>query len=73
MRCHTCGGNMNSIQTDLPFKLDDHRILVVKDVPVEQCNNCGDFLLSDKVLKIIDEIIEVTDDSVELEVRRYAA
>ena len=73
MRCYTCGGSMNSIHTDLPFKLDSHRILVVKDVPTEQCNNCGEFLLSDNVLKIIDDLIAATDESVELEVRRYAA
>lgn len=73
MRCHVCGGQMKKIQTDLPFKLDDHKILVMKSVPVEQCNSCGDFLISDHVMEVLENIFESTDKAVEIEVRRYAA
>lgn len=73
MRCHICGGNMQSIKTDLPFKLDDRRILVVKDIPVLQCNSCGEYLLSDLVTETLDNLIEATNKNVELEIRRYAA
>ncbi|HMA67642.1 MAG TPA: YgiT-type zinc finger protein [Desulfosalsimonadaceae bacterium] len=73
MRCHVCGGQMKEIQTDLPFKLDDHKILVMKSVPVEQCSFCGEFLISDQVMEVLDNIFESTDKAVEIEVRRYAA
>jgi len=73
MKCHICGGQMEKIQTDLPFKLDDHKILVMKDVPVEQCNSCGEFLIPDPVMEVLDNVIESTDKAVEIEIRRYAA
>ncbi|MBS3759136.1 MAG: YgiT-type zinc finger protein [Desulfobacterales bacterium] len=64
---------MEKIQTDLPFKLDDHKILVMKDVPVEQCNSCGESLIPDPVMEVLDNVIESTDKAVEIEIRRYAA
>lgn len=73
MKCHTCGGQMYSIKTDLPFKLDKHRILVVKNLPVEQCASCGEYLIIDSVMEGLDRLIENTDQVAELEVRSYAA
>jgi YgiT-type zinc finger domain-containing protein len=73
MKCHVCGGWMQSMQTDLPFKLDEHRIIVVRDVPVEQCAFCGEYALLDVTMEKIDGLIAAMDKSVELEVRRYEA
>jgi len=73
MRCRLCGGNKESIRTDLPFKLEDHRIIVVKDVPVEQCISCGEYELSDPVMEQLEMLFDSMDESSELEVRRFAA
>ncbi|WP_291322812.1 YgiT-type zinc finger protein [Desulfonatronospira sp.] len=73
MKCHLCGGRMDSVCTDLPFKLDQHRIVVVKDIPVEQCNSCSEFLISDPVMENLDSLISTVDSGIELEVRRFAA
>lgn len=73
MKCHVCGGSMESVATDLPFKLDDRRILIVKGLPVEQCASCGEYLASDAVMQVLDQLIEDTNEAVELEIRRYAA
>jgi len=64
---------MDSVCTDLPFKLDQHRIVVVKDIPVEQCNSCSEFLISDPVMENLDSLISTVDSGIELEVRRFAA
>jgi YgiT-type zinc finger domain-containing protein len=40
MICTTCGGDMEDRVTDLPFKLGDRSIVIVKDVPVVQCPQC---------------------------------
>jgi YgiT-type zinc finger domain-containing protein len=64
---------MEPTQTDLPFKLNNRRILVVKDMPVFQCNSCGEFMLSEQVMETLDRLIEATDENTELEIRRYAA
>lgn len=73
MKCHLCGGRMDSIHTDLPFKLDQHRIVIVKDLPVEQCRSCGEFLIHDPIMENLDRLIDSVDSRIELEVRRFAA
>lgn len=60
MRSHVCGGEIQNTITDLPFKLSDHRILVVKSPPVEQCSSCGEYLLSDHVTQDLEDMIEST-------------
>jgi len=40
---------------------------------LEQCSFCGEFLISDQVMEVLDNIFESTDKAVEIEVRRYAA
>jgi len=73
MKCHVCSGEIESTVTDFPFKLADHRILVVKNLPVEQCVSCGEYYLVDNVMQDLDEMIENTDRAAELEIRQYAA
>ncbi len=73
MKCHVCGSKMASIDTDLPFKVNKETIIIMKDVPLFQCDNCSEYLLDDPVMKRIDEIIQKVDAAAELEVIRYAA
>lgn len=73
MRCHVCGSNMGSIFTNLPFKLNETTIVILKDLPVLQCKNCSEYLLDDPVMKRVDEILEGVDTAAELEVIKYAA
>jgi YgiT-type zinc finger domain-containing protein len=64
---------MKSIVTNLPFKINETTIVILKDLPVLQCNNCNEYLLDDPVMKRVDEILERVDTAAELEVIRYAA
>ena len=73
MRCQVCGSNMKSMVTNLPFKINETTIVILKDLPVLQCNNCNEYLLDDPVMKRVDEILEKVDTAAELEVIRYAA
>jgi YgiT-type zinc finger domain-containing protein len=73
MKCHVCGSNMKSMVTNLPFKINETTIVILKDLPVLQCNNCNEYLLDDPVMKRVDEILEKVDTAAELEVIRYAA
>lgn len=34
MKCHTCGSNVQSILTDLPFKLGESALVILKGLPV---------------------------------------
>ena len=39
MKCHVCGSRMRSIITGLPFKVSETTIVILKDLPVFQCDN----------------------------------
>lgn len=39
--CPMCGGNLNLGVATIPFMLERH-IVVVKDVPAEVCDTCGE-------------------------------
>ena len=73
MRCEVCGAELAPLTTDLPFKVREPGIVILKGVPVLQCAGCPQYLLEDGVLARIDEILRRADAAIELEVIRYAA
>jgi YgiT-type zinc finger domain-containing protein len=73
MKCHKCGGEMHEVTTDLPFKLGQHSIVIIKNLPVLQCGGCGEFIINDSVMKWIEETLEKVSPASELEIVRYAA
>ena len=74
MKCTVCGARMGSMITDLPFKLGEQRIVIIKQLPVMQCRSCREYLIEDAVMQRIDVLLIMRADStVELEVLRYAA
>lgn len=73
MNCHSCGGKLKKIVTDLPFKLRNDSIVIIKNLPVFQCQNCHEYLLEDQVLEQVDKILEKVGNTVELEILNYAA
>jgi YgiT-type zinc finger domain-containing protein len=58
---------------DIPFKANQSTIVIMKDLPVYQCENCSEHLLDDPVLKRVEKIIKNVDSAAELEVIKYAA
>jgi YgiT-type zinc finger domain-containing protein len=73
MRCEVCGAELAAIKTDLPFKVRQSGIVVVKGLPVLQCTNCPQYLLEDAVLARVDQILGCVDSRTALEIIRYAA
>lgn len=73
MRCTVCGARMSPVITDLPFKLSEERIVILKQLPVLQCVACREYLIEDAVMARIDTMLKSTDSTAELEVLRYAA
>lgn len=73
MRCRVCGGLLYPRVTDLPFKLGDTSIVVLKALPVLQCKQCGETELENATMLRVDELLARVNRSTELEVIRYAA
>ena len=59
--------------TDLPFKVGESSIVIVKGLPVIHCLHCNEYVLEDRVMAHIERILESVDKTAELEVVRYAA
>ena len=64
---------MNSVISDLPFKTTESSIVILKSLPVLQCENCPEYLIENAVLSRIDEILVGISGEAELEVIRCAA
>ncbi len=73
MKCAACGAQLRAAQSDLPFKVSEQTIVILKQLPVLQCENCAQYLLEDRVLSRVDEILASIDSAAELEIIRYAA
>jgi len=72
MICHNCGGSLENLITNLPFKLSDDCIVIIKGLPVLQCRNCNEYVIEDQVLEKVDSILNKIDTTAELEVLSYA-
>ena len=73
MRCRVCGGLLERRVTDLPFKIGDSSIVILKELPVLQCRQCGETELEHATMLRVDEVLAGVDASSELEVIRFAA
>ena len=73
MKCGVCGGEPKAATTDLPFKINENTIVIVKGLPVLQCTNCPEYLIDDEILRWVDEVLAKVEGGTELEIVRYAA
>jgi len=73
MKCHVCGAKLRAIVTDLPFTISETTIVILKNLPVLQCENCSEYLLEDAVMEGTEKLLESVNTAAELEIIRYAA
>jgi YgiT-type zinc finger domain-containing protein len=73
VKCRICGGAMEERVTDLPFKIGDTSIVIVRSMPVLQCRQCGEAELENVAMSRVDRLLAAVDRSAALEVVRYAA
>ncbi len=72
-KCTVCGSEHVRGTSDLPFKIGESSIVILKGLPVLQCSSCPEYLLEDEVLRRVDEILSKVESGMELEIVRYAA
>ena len=73
MKCRVCGHTLRPSITDLPFTVSDRTIVILKDLPVEQCEACSEYLIGDAVFAKVEALLSGVDASVELEIIPFAA
>ena len=73
MKCRACGSTLGSTTTDLPFKVTDRTIVILKRLPVLQCPRCSEYLIEDTVFAKVEQLLAKVDTSVELEIIAFAA
>jgi YgiT-type zinc finger domain-containing protein len=73
MKCRVCGGPLEQRVTDLPFKIGDSSIVILKALPVLQCRQCGETELEHATMVRVEQVLAGVDASSELEVIRFAA
>jgi len=64
---------MQARHSDMPFKLDDKRMVIIKDLPILQCGECGEYLLENEVMVQVEGSLKTVDTAAELEIVRFAA
>ncbi len=73
MKCRVCGGSLESRIADLPFRLGDHSIAIIKSRPLLQCPQCGDTELETPTRQKVEQLLAGFDGASELEVIRFEA
>lgn len=58
--CPTCGGRLQSGSATIPFILNNDRVVVIKGVPAEICNNCHEPFMNghvtDEVMALLNQL-----------------
>ena len=73
MKCGVCGSTLRATTTDLPFKVGEQTIVILKNLPVSQCRSCREYLIADPVFARVEKLLAGVDTSVELEIIQFAA
>jgi YgiT-type zinc finger domain-containing protein len=73
MKCRVCGGNLRPTRTDLPFKISERTIIIVKELPVLQCDRCSEYSMDDATFARVEQMLSRSDKAAELEIVRFAA
>ena len=73
MKCRVCGSRLEPTTTDLPFKITDLTIVILKQLPVLQCGRCVEYSIDDSVFARVEQLLSNADTSAELEIISFAA
>jgi len=73
MRCYNCGNILENIFSDMPFKVSNESVVIIKQLPVLQCPNCEEYLIEDPVMQKVEEKLSKVSVTAELEILKYVA
>lgn len=73
MKCRVCGGSLRPSRTDLPFKISERTIVIIKALPVLQCERCFEYSMDDATFARVEALLSQADAAAELEIIPFAA
>lgn len=73
MKCRVCRSKLQPTTTDLPFKITERTIVILKQLPVAQCERCSEYTIEDSVFARVEELLSNVNTSAELEIIPFAA
>jgi len=62
---------MESQVTDMPFNLSARTIAILKDLPVFQCENCGECAIEDPIMEKVGLLLEKVDQDAVLKIVQF--
>jgi len=74
MKCVICKiGEMHEGKVTVTLQRDES-IIIIKNVPAEVCENCGEYYLSEQVTQTVMQIADkAAENKPEVEILQYAA
>jgi len=72
MKCHVCGTSMTRGLSDLPFRVNQSVIIILRDLPLMECTECDAYAFEEKVMERVHEIVERLDSPSHLDAVLYA-
>ena len=73
MKCRVCRGRLEPTTTDLPFKLTERTIVILKRLRIAQCNRCSEYSIEDSVFARVEDLLSKADTSADREILPFAA
>ena len=73
MKCHVCGTSMTRVVGALPFRVNRSVMIILKDLPLLECTECGAHAFEEKVMERVHEIVERLDSPSHLDAVLYPA
>jgi len=64
---------LENIFSDMPFKVSNESVVIIKRLPVLQCPNCEEYLIEDPVMQKVEEKLSKVSVTAELEILKYVA
>ena len=73
MKCHVCGTPMKRVVSDLPFRVNRSVMIILRDLPLMQCSECGAYAFEESVMERVHEIVQKLHSPSHLDAVLYPA
>jgi YgiT-type zinc finger domain-containing protein len=73
MKCYVCETSMTRVVSDLPFRVNRSVMIILRDLPLMECSECGAYVFEESVMERVHEIVQRLKSPSHLDPVLYAA